>query len=80
MKIRINKEELLRLLRFMGGEWIVSSTPFGCPPEQSKVYLRRKIGKSGGWEISECLPDDEVERLKDELRGYLRERYSQTHV
>ena len=76
MKLRTNKEELLRLLRFSGGEWIVSSTPFGCRPGQSKVYLRRKIGKSGGFEISECLPNDEVERLKEELREYLRERYS----
>lgn len=73
MKIRIAKEELLRLLRLSGGEWIVSSTPFGCPPEQSKVYLRRKVGKSGGYQISECLSNDEVKRLKDQLRQYLRQ-------
>lgn len=72
MKIIIDKEELFRLLRFSGGEWIASSTPFGCPPGQSKVYLRRKVGKSGGWQISECLPDDEVEKLKGELREFLR--------
>jgi len=76
MKIRIDKEELDRLLRFSGGEWIVSSTPFGCPLGQSKIYLRRRIGRSGGLQISECLPNDEAKRLKDDLRGYLRQRYS----
>jgi hypothetical protein len=24
-------EELLRLLRGLGGEWVVQSSPFGCP-------------------------------------------------
>lgn len=74
--LRVDKEELTRLLSLLGGEWIVSSTIFGCPEGQSKVYLKRKVGKSGGLTISECLPNDEAKRLKDELREYLRQRHS----
>jgi len=70
--LRIDKQELIRLLRLLGGEWIISSTFFGCRPGHSKVYLKRKLGKSGGLKISECLPNDEVKRLKDELREYLK--------
>jgi len=74
MRIRIDKEELVRLLS--GGEWVISSTIIGCPPRQSQVYLKRKVGKSGGLKISGCIPNDEAERLKDELREFVKRRYS----
>jgi len=74
MKMRMNKEQLSRLLSSLGGEWVVSSTIIGCPQGQSQVYLRRKRGKSGGLKISECLLNDEAEKLKDEVREYLRQR------
>ena len=74
MRAGIDKEKLERFLRFTDGEWIVSSSIWGCPVGQSKVYLRRKVGKSGGLKISECIANEEAERLKHELREYIRRR------
>jgi len=70
--LRIDKQEVVGLLRILGGEWIISSSFFGCPQGYSKVYLKRKTGKSGGLKISECLPNGEVKKLKDELREHLK--------
>lgn len=67
-------KELLRLLKTLEGDWIVSSTPFGCAEGHSKVFLRRrKIVK--GWQnvriklpMSECLPNEQAEELKRQIR------------
>jgi len=76
--MKVKKEELLGLLRRLGGEWIVSSTPFGCPEGYSKVYLRRRKIKRA-WSslkvrlpMSECLPNEEAEGLKRKMREQLR--------
>lgn len=74
MRIGTDKEELERILRVLDGEWIVSSNIWGCPVGQTKVYLKRKVGKSGGLKISDCIPNDEAERLKHEVREYLRRK------
>jgi len=74
MRIGTDKEELERILRVLDGEWVVSSSIWGCPVGQSKVYLKRKVGKSGGLKISDCIPNDEAERLKHEVREYLRRK------
>jgi hypothetical protein len=66
--VKVRKEELLRLLRDLGGDWIVSSSPFGCIPGSSKIYLRRKRGRSGGIIYSDCLPDEEVKKIKKQLK------------
>jgi len=74
MRIGTDKEELESILKLLDGKWVVSSNILGCPVGQSKVYLKRKVGKSGGLKISECIPNDEAERLKREVREYLRRK------
>jgi len=71
--MKIRKEELSKLLRSSGGEWVVSSSPFGCIPGNSKIYLRRKKGISGGITYSDCLPDEEVKEIKKQLKEQLRQ-------
>jgi len=76
--MKVSKKELLGLLSRLGGEYVVSSTPFGCPEGYSKVYLRRKqVTKA--WEslkvtlpMSECLLNHEAEELKKEIRRQLK--------
>jgi hypothetical protein len=70
--MKVGKEELLKLLNSLGGEWIVSSTPFGCAFGNSKIYLRKKRGKSGGIIYSDCLPDEEVKKIKNSLKKQIR--------
>lgn len=76
--VKVSKEELLRLLQTLKGDWIVSSTPFGCPEGHSKVFLRRrKIDKA--WQsvrvklpMSVCLPNEKAEELKRQIREEIR--------
>ena len=78
VRMRVRKEELSQLLSSLGGEWTVSSTPFGCPQGYSKVYLRRKrVAKA--WEslkvrlhMSGCLPNNEAEEMKKQIREQLK--------
>jgi len=74
MRTGTDKKNLERFLRFTDNKWIVSSNIWGCPEGQSKVYLRRKVGKSGGLQISGCIANEEAKRLKHELREYIRQR------
>lgn len=41
----LNSVKAIETLKKMGGEWQVSSSPFGCKLGYSKVYLRRKRNK-----------------------------------
>jgi len=70
--MKVRKEELSKLLSSLGGEWVVSSSPFGCVQGSSKIYLRRKRGRSGGIVYSNCLPDEEVNKIKKQLKEQLR--------
>ena len=79
MKIAIDKEKFLEQFRQMFGsaEWVVSSSPFSCEEGYSKVYVRRKrVGKHDSlvkwsFKLSECVPNEEVARLKEEWRERL---------
>lgn len=75
--MKVSEKELGRLLSRLGGEYVVSSTPFGCPEGYSKVYLRRKRATKP-WEslkvrlpMSGCLPNEEVKELKKKIRSQL---------
>ena len=80
--MEFGKEDFLRLVkesietfRTLSGEWVVSSTPFGCKFGYSKVYLRRKRDEPSSVRVhicSRCLPDEEVKKIKSQIRGLLR--------
>ena len=81
MKLKKEFWELLDILPTFNAEWIVTSTPFGCPEGYSKVYLRRKRTPKA-WQppqptlrprlvISECVPNAEAEQLKKQARAIL---------
>jgi len=67
-------EELLRLLRGLGGEWVVQSSPFGCPEGFSKISLKRKRNRSGGITCSYCFTNQETEKIKGQIRQLLKRR------
>lgn len=67
-----NGEELLKLLRGLGGEWVVSSTIFGCALGHSKIFLRRRRGKSGGITCNYCFGNEEAKKIKSEIKELLR--------
>jgi len=85
MARQVSKEELLEIVWELpalsfGAKWQVSSNSEGCPEGCTKVYLRRKRVKSP-WEggklqvrnlMCECLPDEEAEELKTEIRRRLK--------
>jgi hypothetical protein len=61
----------LRLLRVLGGEWVVQSSPFGCREGFSKISLRRKKSRSGGITCSYCFPNQKAEEIKSQIRELL---------
>jgi hypothetical protein len=65
-------EGLFKLLRGLGGEWVVQSNPFRCLAGFSKISLKRKRGRSGGITCSYCFPDYEAEKIKNQIRELLK--------
>ena len=84
IRMDFGKEEFLRLVkgaletfRTLGGKWVVSSSPFGCKSGYSKIYLRRKRDEPSSVRVhirSKCLPNEEVKKMKNQIRELLRER------
>ena len=74
--MRMNKEQLSRLLSSLGGKWVVSSTAIWVSSRTTPSLSKKKTWKIGRFEDFRCLLNDEAERLKDEVREYLRQRYS----
>lgn len=76
MKIHTyGKKEFLNLLK--QGDYIVSSTPFGCQEGDSKIIIRRKTGKSVNVvpvpeEYSKCRTNAEIKKLKQEIKEELK--------
>ena len=71
----LNSVKAIETLRKLGGEWQVSSSPFGCKLGYSKVYLRRKRNKPSSLRVhihTVCLSDEEADRLKSQIRTILR--------
>ena len=76
--MELGKEDFLRKVkesietfRTLGGEWVVSSTPFGCKFGYSKVYLRRKKDEPSSVRLhihTGCLPNEEIKQLKNQIR------------
>jgi hypothetical protein len=85
MTSELSKEKMLEAVRdllklsVMGSEWQVSSNADGCPEGYTKVYFRRKRVKRA-WKgtsfscVCECLPSDEAEELKVEIKRQLKEK------
>ena len=71
--LRTSREDILKIIHTARGGWIVSSSPFGCIAGYSKVFLRRKIGRSGGLKLTNCIPDDKAKELKRKVKRALRE-------
>ena len=76
--MKVSEEELLNLVSRLSEDWVVSSTPFGCPEGYSKVYLRRRKTKKA-WSsvrvnlpMSRCLPDEKAKDLKRKIRAKLK--------
>lgn len=69
-------QEFLKISHTLDEEWVVSSTPFGCRLGCSKIYLRRKRGKLNlrVHICSRCLRNEEVKRIKSQIRELLREQ------
>jgi hypothetical protein len=68
-------KEAVNTLSPLGGKWIVSSTPFGCKPDYSKIYLRRKRDRPSSLRVhlrSKCLPNEEAKRIKSQIRKLLK--------
>jgi len=84
LMMEFGKEEFLRLVkeavetfRTLGGKWVVSSTPFGCKSGYSKIFLRRKRDEPSSVRVhirSKCLPNEEVKKIKSQIRELLRKR------
>ncbi len=74
MKMSYEKNGFIELLK--SGDYIVSSTPFGCREGYSKIVVRKKKGKSVNVvpipdEYSRCKADAEIEKLKRDIKESL---------
>jgi hypothetical protein len=65
-------ELFLKITQSKGEDWVAQTTIFGCPEGQSKIYLRRRRGKSGGFKIYECLPTEEARHCAKQIREQLK--------
>lgn len=75
MKTTYSKKEFLELLK--KGDYVISSTPFGCEEGSSKIVVRRKEGKSVTVvpipdEFSKCRTHAEIRKLKQEIKEELK--------
>lgn len=77
--MKYDKEDFLNYVKALlkdklisGKEWQVNSTDAGCKTGYSKVYLRRKRGRSGGHTSKCCFPDEEAKKIKSQIRELLR--------
>lgn len=83
MKMSYKKNGFIELLK--SGDYIVSSTPFGCLEGYSKIVVRRKTRKSKPFrndipnlirvpipdEYSKCRTNAEIRKLKQEIKEKL---------
>ncbi len=83
MKMSYEKNDFIELLK--SGDYIVSSTPFGCREGYSKIVIRRKTRKSKRFsdvipklirvpipdKYSKCRTNAEIRKLKQEIKEEL---------
>jgi hypothetical protein len=72
--MEFEKEPFLKITQSKGEDWVVQTHPNGCHKGYSKIYLRRKKGKSGGFKISGCLPTEEARQRAKQIREQLRKQ------
>ena len=63
------------MVQHEGKDWFTETTIWSCPKGYSKIYLRRKKGRSGRSPIlTECLPSEEakqqVKQINEQLKKF----------